>query len=259
MAVFALASGTAVAADLPAPAPDTFYKAPPPPPPTWTGCYINAGGGYGLFDAKHNVESATTLAAITSTSDFGGQGWFGAAGGGCDYQFHLLSWDFVVGAFGDYDLMGLNGTSTSAVGTSGSVTEQSAWAGGARAGLLVTPTLLTYVNGGYTGTHIGQINLASAFPPFASNGTDIAASSHNGWFIGGGTEYALTYDWLPIRGLFWRNEYRFSTYQAADLPVVFTASGAATGVATHSQYDIQTIATELVWRFNWSGPISTRY
>ena len=31
---------------------DLYTKAPPPPPPvwSWTGCYVGAGGGYGMFD-----------------------------------------------------------------------------------------------------------------------------------------------------------------------------------------------------------------
>ena len=32
-----------------------------------------------------------------------------------------------------------------------------------------------------------------------------------GWFLGGGTEYALNMDWIPIHGLFWRTEYRYAS------------------------------------------------
>jgi outer membrane immunogenic protein len=44
----ALASGSAFAADMPVKAP--YYKAPPPPAYSWTGCYIDGGGGYGMYN-----------------------------------------------------------------------------------------------------------------------------------------------------------------------------------------------------------------
>ena len=51
----------AMAADLRAPA----YKAPPPPPVpvySWTGCYVGAGGGYGMWnqDITTNWERTST-------------------------------------------------------------------------------------------------------------------------------------------------------------------------------------------------------
>jgi outer membrane immunogenic protein len=253
LAVAAMASSAAFAADLPAPAAAQMFKA-PPPPPTWTGCYVNGGAGYGLWNSDHNLENATTLAALDVTTTSGGRGWFGVAGGGCDVQFGLLNWNVVVGAFGDYDFMNVYGTvSDPFAGLQGQATEQGAWAGGARAGVLITPTLLTYVNGGYTGAHVGQINYATA----TGVPTGLATLSHNvnGWFLGGGTEYAINWDWVPIRGLFWRNEYRWSYYGAEDVPTVVAATGAGTvpPTANHQQLTTQTIATELVWRFNWSG------
>ncbi len=251
LAVVALASGTALAADLPAPAQQpAYYKAPPPPPPTWTGCYINGGGGYGLWNSDHNLENATTLAALDVSTTSGGRGWFGGGGGGCDYEFSLLSWNVVVGAFGDYNAMSLSGTvSDPLTGLQGQATEQSAWAGGGRIGVLINPTLLTYFNGGYTGAHLGQISYATA----VGAPTGFASPAHNvsGYFLGGGTEYALAWDWVPIRGLFWRNEYRWSSYSATDNQS--TLFGAPFTNGAHSQLTTQTIASELVWRFNWLG------
>jgi outer membrane immunogenic protein len=252
LATVAFASGPALAADLPAPvSPAPVYKAPPPPPPTWTGCYVNGGGGYGLWNSDHNLETFPGLAPLDVTTTSGGRGWFGAAGGGCDLQFPLLGWNVVVGAFGDYDFMDLNGTvSDPFSGLQGQLTEQGAWAGGGRVGVLVTPTLLTYFNGGYTGAHIGQVNYATA----TGGVSPFYASSHNvsGYFLGGGTEYALTWDWLPIRGLFWRNEYRWSSYSATDDQSFNATTGLGTAFANHSQLTTQTIASELVWRFNWT-------
>lgn len=75
------------------------------------------------------------------------------------------------------------------------------------------------------------------------------AQTYNGWFVGGGTEYALNFSWLPITGLFWRNEYRFSNFGKADLPLLGT--GAPTAFGVHMQPYEQAVLSELVWRFNW--------
>ena len=51
----------------------------------------------------------------------------------------------------------------------------------------------------------------------------VAANTYNGWFIGSGFEYG--FDILP--GLFFKTEYRYSSYNTANLPVL--NGGAATG------------------------------
>ena len=143
-------AGSALAADLPAQTP--VYKAPPPVLVTtnWTGCYIAAGGGYGMFDQRHSPVG--NPAATTGESDTAGKGWFGTVQAGCDYQF-APTW--VVGVFGDYDLSGLKGNYLSGApgggfGAFGEEKMKDAWAVGARVGYLVFPKLLTYVAGGYT-------------------------------------------------------------------------------------------------------------
>ena len=101
----------------------------------------------------------------------------------------------------------------------------------------MTPNLVTYWDGGYTQARFNQINLF----------TDTVPSFR---FLGGGTEYALNMDWFPIRGLFWRTEYRYSSYQSADIAIVPLA---ITGTAEHMQKDVHTVTTSLMWRFNWGG------
>jgi outer membrane immunogenic protein len=54
-----------------------------------------------------------------------------------------------------------------------------------------------------------------------------------------------------LPGLFWKTEYRYSSFQAADLPHVVIATGVSNGTASHSEKFTQTIRSELVWRFNW--------
>ena len=87
-------TGSAVAADM-------QVKARPYAPPVvtaynWTGCYVGAGGGYGMYNQDVN-----NLFGGSETETLGGRGWFGTGQVGCDYQ---VTPSFVIGAFGDYDL-----------------------------------------------------------------------------------------------------------------------------------------------------------
>lgn len=160
--VFALTSGSAFAADLPPPA----YKAPPPPAPTWTGCYITGGVGYGLWNQDHWVDFAPANGGGTTvqTTD-GGRGWLGRFGGGCDYQFGVAGLgNFTIGAFGDYDVMGLSGTISlneilPATGQSlaSNENESGAWYAGVRLGYLITPSVNGFVSGGWTQTRFGSL------------------------------------------------------------------------------------------------------
>jgi outer membrane immunogenic protein len=246
----ALLSGSAFAADM-TPAP--MYKAPPPPPPaaSWTGCSINAGYGYGMWNQDQFVETVA-LVPVTSNITSGGRGWLARFGGGCDYQFAagaLGNW--VIGAFGDYDVMDAHGDFEAGVsGLAGEEKQTGAWYAGGRIGYLVTPALLTYFDGGYTQTHFSQMNLINAITQAPA--AVMPSQSYHGWFVGGGTEYALNFSWLPIRGLFWRNEYRFSTYDAANVSVLPPGGGAAFFVENIRPYT-ETITSSLVWRFNWLG------
>jgi outer membrane immunogenic protein len=231
------------------------YKAPPPPPPpvSWTGCYVDAGYGYGLWDQNQYQETYPGLVRTSANVDSGGRGWLGRFGGGCDYQLSggLSRW--VVGAFADYDWMDIHGQmSPGNTIFVGDEKESGAWYAGGRIGYLVTPSLLTYFDGGYTETRYSSISLG-ALPVPAPAGfvpETVPGNTYHGWFIGGGTEYALNFDWVPIHGLFWRNEYRYASYDAVDLPLV-PAPGGAAGIGMNSEKYVQTITSSLVWRFNW--------
>ncbi len=84
----------------------------------------------------------------------------------------------------------------------------------------------------------------SPAPPL---GFSFSSNTANGWFIGSGFEYS--FDMLP--GLFFKTEYRYSSYNTSNLPIVVTATGAATGSSVSSTKYVQAITSELVWRFNW--------
>ena len=151
LAVMAAFTGSAVAADLPA---RTYTKAPVAPvATTWTGCWISGGGGYGISRTDHDerIPSNPAFAPIPNSTS-GADGWLVTAGVGCDYQFNNR---WVVGGFvdgswsdirGDYQTR-ITGAGDAAVG---SWRERWAWAVGGRIGYLVAPSVLSYLNAGYT-------------------------------------------------------------------------------------------------------------
>ena len=121
----------AVAADLRRPAP---MKAPPPvvaPVATfsWTGCYIGAGGGYGMFNQDATLLDNGIPETLKTT--YGGRGWFGTVQVGCDYQ---VGPNIVIGAFGDYDFSGIKGDINVGEDFFGREKLKSSWAVGGRLG-----------------------------------------------------------------------------------------------------------------------------
>jgi len=248
----ALLSGSARAADLPPAAPPA-YKAPAVVAPafSWTGFYLNAGGGYGMWNADSQLftPSGACLACVVNT--FGGRGYLGTAGGGFDYQIGGLgmgAWNpiVVVGLMGDYNFESLKGTVENGVGAiSAQIKETESWAGGARIGLAFGPNLFTYINAGATGTRFGAANFNSIVTG-APTGSASAAFWKTGWFLGGGTETSLN-PILPV-GWFLRSEYRYSYFSATNVPVV-AAGATAFVVGWHPT--VQTLSTSLVYKFNW--------
>jgi len=260
-ALATLAVTPSFAADMSPP----VLKAPPPAPVySWTGFYLNGGGGYGYWEADTTTvlnpffPGAGTCVLCTDQRQ-GGNGWLGRLGGGFDWQ---VTPNIVIGAFGDWSPESLRGNIQDQgpffVGT---ITETDSWAGGVRAGWLVTPQVLTYVNGGYSGTRFGSAGMVSAFngaPALGAGGVQFAtpAFTKSGWFIGGGyeTPIAAFIPGIPT-GLFWRTEYRYESYNSSSLtdcagvPSAATCDNSITFRPTN-----QTIVSELVWRFNWAAP-----
>jgi outer membrane immunogenic protein len=249
VAAIVLGTGSAFAADMTMP-----LKAPPEPPPsyTWTGCYVDAGAGYGLWNQdQHQINPAGV--AVTPWTTDGGRGWLGRFGGGCDYQVGS-SW--VIGALADYDVQDLKGTISplgitgAGIPAFGDEKETGAWYVGGRLGYLITPGLLGYIDGGYTETHFDATTLLAASATPLPGPRGLPGHDYNGWFLGGGYEYALNFAWLPVHGLFWRTEYRYAEYDSTSLPITDLVTGATAGSVTSKPY-VQTITSSLVWRFNW--------
>jgi outer membrane immunogenic protein len=252
LAIAALAltslAGSAFAADMAA---KPVYKAPPPAPAfSWTGCYVGAGGGYGMFDLETQEITTATGVASGAQIDQAGRGWFGTVQGGCDYQFASpfpLFSSLVIGVFADGDWGDIHGNFTNGGGNvglnSGEMKLKSSWAVGGRLGFTPTPSLLTYLSGGYTEAKFNDVTTTNfATGAFAST---TPGAWYHGWFIGSGVEYSI--GWLP--GLTWKNEYRFADYSAQSIAEL-NAAGVPNGSSSNIHPFVHTVRSELVYRFN---------
>jgi outer membrane immunogenic protein len=246
----ALLSGSALAADLP-PAPQV-YKAPPVVAPaySWTGFYLNAGGGYGMWNADTQVFLPSGACFTCVVDTFGGRGYFGTVGGGYDFQVGGLgmgAWNpmIVVGLMADYNFESFKGTTDIGIALVSPIKETAAWAGGARIGLAFGPNLFTYINGGATGTRFSGTNYVSSVTG-APLGLTGPAFWKTGWFLGGGTETSLN-PMLPV-GWFLRSEYRYSYFSTTNETVNLVG---APFVVVGFHPVVQTLSTSIVYKFNW--------
>jgi len=261
-----LLTGSAVAADLRMP-----VKAPPAPPApvyNWTGCYLGGGAGYGIFDQEHDTIFVPPVVPPVVPKvdpagpnvDTAGRGWFGTVQVGCDVQFGsflpVLSGSMLFGVFADGDWGSIRGTNeVSNTGLFGEEKLNQSWAVGGRLGWLPTDRFLTFVSAGFTDAQVQDINYTT-FP--AGLVTDrLPEHRMGGWFIGAGYEYNL--GWL--NGLTWKTEYRYADY-GSQTDTIVTVPGGVQAFTSNSHLFVQTLRSELIWRFNWGNwgsPVMSRY
>jgi len=253
LAAAAVFSGSALAADLPA---RTYSKAPvmPEPVANWTGFYLFGGFGGGLWAADtYTLNPATGNCILCAHQTQGGGGWYGTVGGGYDWQF---SGPWVAGVFGDGQFGSLSGTiQDQGPFFAGREKLKDTWAVGIRAGYLVAPNVLSYVNGGYTGSNWSATSMINT-GNLAATGFGTPSFNRNGWFFGGGVENNLNIFGITAPGLFMKTEYRAAYFDGIDLA---DTSGATAVASIHFKPLVQTISTSLVYRFNWSGPVVAKY
>jgi outer membrane immunogenic protein len=248
LAAAAAFSAPAFAADMAAKAPRA--AAPVAYAPSFTGCYIGAGGGGAYSNNDHNTFVTATGVPVSFNSTTGARGWFGTVGAGCDYQVDR----WVFGVFGDYDFMDIKGDhANNFFGAIGQQKQDWQWAVGGRIGYVVLPNLLGYVSGGFTQGHWKSTNytfFGGLAPALTTSGF-----TRDGWFIGAGDEYALGF--LP--GLFWKTEYRYSEFDRANTPILTLPALDATGLSESQNIREHSVRSELVYRFNWGGPVVAKY
>ena len=270
LTALAALTGSASAADLGA---RPYTKAPVPVAPVynWTGFYIFGGGGGGLWSSDSNVVSTGVAgvfggpfgpagAAITRDHRLGGSGWFGTVGAGYDWQF---GGRWVAGIFGDAQFGDIRGSlSDPFLQTEGRMKLETSYAAGVRLGYLVAPNVLSYVNGGYSGSQWSGTTHSTIA---AGGGVGLFTTpsfDRNGWFVGGGVENNLDIFGIAAPGWFMKTEYRSAFYDRVTLPGTVTPAfgGGPTGTAVTFKPWTQTISTSLVYRFNWGGaPIQAKY
>jgi len=245
-------SGSALAADMARP----YTKAPAPIAPVynWTGFYIFGGGGGGIWDAKSNVQSAPGIVPAFASRDqkVGGDGWFGTVGIGYDWQFNGR---WVAGVFADGQFGEIKGSLTDTnFSFEGQEKLRTSYAAGARLGYLVAPNVLSYVNGGYSGSEWSGTTMTSLFAGVP--GAITTPSFHrNGWFVGGGVENNLDIFGITAPGWFMKTEYRTAFYDRATLAETVVGVGPL-GQSVTFKPIVQTISTSLVYRFNWGCPVA---
>ncbi len=231
-------------------------------PVSWTGLYVGGGGGYGAADVLTTPLNSANGVTQNSGANNGARGFFGSVSGGYDYQF---TDKIVGGVLANYDFADIHGNSGAHTYNfffqplGGAARLSSSWAVGSRIGWLVTPKTLTYVNGGYTQARFDAVTLfdLGAGVPL---GASVGAHTNGGWFLGSGVESKL--DFLPGNGWFLRAEYRYADYGSATTAAVTTAGTpliALVPLALRSDAVVQTVRTELSYKFNWGGPVVAKY
>lgn len=251
LATLAALTGSASAADMAA---RPYTKAPPMAAPAynWTGFYIFGGGGGGIWSSNGGVDVTGGPCIICTNTRTGGDGWFGTVGAGYDWQ----SAGWVMGIFGNGTFGSLKGNigdaSIPGFPLVGTVKMETAWAAGARVGYLVAPNVLSYVNGGYTGTYWSGSTLLNAFTGTPS-GLHTNSFDTQGWFVGGGVENNLNIFGLNAPGWFMKTEYRAAYLDRKNLTERVDGTNVPVGADITFKPFVQTISTSLVYRFNWSG------
>jgi outer membrane immunogenic protein len=247
-------TGSAVAADM---GPRSYSKAPAPVlAPSWTGFYIFGGGGGAIWNADTSTRVTATGLPLSVSQRQGGDGWFGTVGAGYDWQV-TPAW--VVGVFADGQFGSVKGTIQDPVGgVTASIKMEDAWAAGVRIGYLVAPNVLSYVNGGYSGSHWSGTTLLNTFSGVAA-GTHTDSFNRNGWFVGGGVENNLNIFGISAPGWFMKTEYRSAFYDRKNISELVNGTNALVGRDIAFKPWVQTISTSLVYRFNWTGPVVAKY
>jgi outer membrane immunogenic protein len=218
-----------------------YQSATPVMAASWTGFYLNGGFGYGLWAADTTtLHPDTGTCLLCATQVQGGKGYLGVIGAGYDYQF---SPQFVAGVFADVDYSSLKGSIQDQIPQwMGEIKQSSAWAAGVRAGWLVTPSMLAYVNGGYSGARFSGTTMVSENTGSPTANTT-QGFTRNGGFIGVGAETTAP---LLGKNWFWRTEYRYASYGTQTLPD--TGPGIA-GTITFKPV-VQTVTSSIVFKLN---------
>jgi outer membrane immunogenic protein len=244
-AIIAMASGTAMAADMrPAPAPAPVYKAPMVPPFSWTGFYI--GGNLGAAWTNTNI----TEANFGLTFNNGNNAVF-VAGGQVGFNYQVGS--VVFGVEGDFDWAANNNNTTVAVigplGHSFTASANDRWMAtlAGRLGYAFDRWMI-YAKGG--GGWVGANGFTVTDITTGFTATPGNSSTVTGWLVGGGFEWAFANNWS------FRAEYDYFGLSGRSFTIpggVIPALGAAADTFNTGTSNIQMATVGINFRFGGMG------
>jgi outer membrane immunogenic protein len=231
VALMALGTASAVAADLPA---RTYTKAPVYAAPiyNWTGFYLGGhiGAAFGGDDGF-----ATNIVGLTGSSrdaSFIGGGQLGA-----DYQF---SPNWVLGIEGQISAQTSNDrTFTDGIDT---IRDRSDWLASVtgRLGYTWGPGML-YVKGGVAFRDDSGLGATIGFQPAVTD------RESTGYTVGGGLEYMFAPAWSA------KVEYQYYNFGTTNI-----ATNAGLGALSYKD-DLHTVKVGVNYHFNWGGPVVAKY
>jgi outer membrane immunogenic protein len=248
LAVFSVVAGTALAADMPAPA-AVYSKAPvvaPLPYYDWSGFYLgaNVGGSWGHAASTNTALDGTFVASGSSNNS-------AVIGGGqIGYNF-MVAPHVLLGFEADIDGSSSKSTVTSPDGSNSFASKLDDF-GTARGRIgFAQDNWMFYGTGGFAWsqgsvTRTQIVGVASVPPIPAPAGTvEVANNTRTGWAAGAGVEYGITQNWTV------RAEYLY-----LDL-------GTATSVFALSNRVQTTSANMSIGRiglnYKFGGPVVARY
>jgi outer membrane immunogenic protein len=172
-----LAPGLVMAADMRVKAP--LLKA-PAALPSWTGFYIGATGGYGWGDSRQYDQLGDTSAGYNITGAVGG----GEAG--YNWQMNQIVLGLEVDISAAHIFGGGNSTTNYSCLVAGGCETNVSWFATqrARAGFLVSNSLLAYVTGGAAEARVENLIVGGT-----CSGCVVTTQTRTGWTAGGGLEY----------------------------------------------------------------------
>ncbi len=209
-ALVCVASGSALAADLPNRKSEPIYT-PPPPAFTWTGVYIGGQVGYQWGTSTPDVSAGGAFVGTLPGSSNSG------VVGGAHIGYNLQISQLVFGLEGDVDGSSYNGGNASSALLAYTTREPIEASIRGRVGF-AWDRVLFYGTGGAA---FGDFNNTYTGP----GGVDSLWDARVGWTAGGGIEYAVTNNWSV------RAEYRYTDFGRISDPL--TASIAGDTVGTH--------------------------
>jgi outer membrane immunogenic protein len=240
VALVALVASPALAADLgPGPAPLPYYKAPAVAPLyDWTGFYLGGHANYTWAHSNGQTEN-TANGHLFEPGSSSSSAWHGGAQIGFDY---MLPSRFVLGVVTDIN-SGVRHTNTF---VNPSVTIQSegetdvAGTFRGRAGYAFDTTLLYATAGGtWNVGHNTRTQIAGIVGNAGPGTVETASTSHIGWTVGGGVDYAFARNWDVFA------EYRY--VGSPDVTVTFPIAQRS----TTSDTNVNVVEVGVNYRFNY--------